>query len=255
MTKQEHTCNPNTYPDCCYPDPERSNIEIVTFTGVDESVFMGELEEIAEAYPKVEFGVLVGTATERRPGGIFPPVYVVRLLQRTPVQSAIHLCGSWARRVTDVWGREEIQTLAQGFERVQVNLHGDEWNTGRIGVDVEAVKALAELIAPAKVILQHRGTFSDVPLHHEGVEYLFDISEGGGIESFDHWPAPIHPRVGYAGGLGPHNIRRAVEWAERWKDWRLWFDMEGRIRKDGWLDLEAVREVCRQVWPDRETPA
>ena len=226
-------------------------VEVVTFTGVDQFTRLDEVADISRIYPGAEFGILVGSRTDSViDGGIFPPLFVVnsfrRLAQTTQLRASLHLCGKYARKLYE---------LCQGFDRVQVNLHGDEWSPDRIGVDVSAVLQFMGMVYPAKVILQHRGPFSTVPLLDPQLEYLFDVSEGGGVESFDHWPEPHnHPasisgRVGYAGGLGPHNIRRAVEFAEWYKDTPMWFDMEGRIRKDGWLDLDAVRDVCRLVWP------
>ena len=89
-----------------------------------------------------------------------------------------------------------------------------------------------------------------MPVLHEKVEYLFDVSEGRGMESFEHWPVPSadFARTGYAGGLGPHNIERAVAFAQFHDEHVLWFDMEGRIRTDGWLNTDTVEAVCRLIW-------
>ena len=97
------------------------------------------------------------------------------------------------------------------------------------------------------VILQHRGPWSEIPVDHPRIEYLFDLSEGRGEEGFEHWPDPPEDRrVGYAGGLGPHNITRALEFAKGHPKARIWFDMERNVRdQDYRLDLDMVREVCR----------
>lgn len=237
-------------------------LEIVTFTGVDSQTSTVELTAIAERYPRVEYGVLVSTdGYTGRESGIFPPHHVVdtlRMLGSTGMfQTSIHLCGEVARRVmSETWG-PAILRMCDGFSRVQLNLHGDAFNPERIEVSARAVQGFAEAVDCRSLILQHRRPWNDVPFLHPRVEYLFDLSEGRGQESFQSWPRPPIDgmRVGYAGGLGPHNIRQAVDFAGRYPDAPLWLDMEGRIRnRSGWLDLRAIASVCRQVWPDNDSP-
>ena len=87
-------------------------------------------------------------------------------------------------------------------------------------------------------------------MRHEKVEYLYDRSGGRGLDSFAQWPkpSPCLPRMGYAGGLGPDNIARAVAFADAFPEASLWFDMESRIRKGGLVDLAAVESVCSQAF-------
>ena len=58
--------------------------------------------------------------------------------------------------------------------------------------------------------------------------------------------------MGYAGGLGPGNIGRAIEFADAHPEPALWFDMEGKLRPRGWFDLSVVRAVCAAVWGAQE---
>lgn len=62
--------------------------------------------------------------------------------------------------------------------------------------------------------------------------FLFDRSAGHGSES-RVWPEPPDGRlVGYAGGLGPHNVARyAGKLAETRPFARFWLDMESGIRE------------------------
>ena len=111
--------------------------------------------------------------------------------------------------------------------------------------------AFAEDVSCNKVILQHRHSWTDVPLEHDKVEYLFDRSGGRGESSFHLWPAPPEKltyefsdeRFGYAGGIGPTTIERACVFLRRYPKHRMWIDMEGRVRKNGWFDLDAVETV------------
>ena len=41
-------------------------LDILTFTGVDSHTSLDELARLAARYPKVEFGILVGSHTDRQ---------------------------------------------------------------------------------------------------------------------------------------------------------------------------------------------
>lgn len=236
------------------------NIEILTFTGVDTKTDMERLQDIQNRYPRVEFGILIGSNTSHgQDNGIFPPwqaVLVFRDICRLRgTRCAIHLCGSHARSVmqhNDPSG--QLMALCSDFSRVQVNLHGDFWYQNDVEVNGQLVMNFAEKLTDGRgsvetVILQHREGFANVPLLHDRVEYLFDQSGGAGVAAFDKWPYPSAlRRTGYAGGLGPHNIHWAIKFAKEHSRFPLWFDMESNIRKDGWLDLDAVEDVCGQVF-------
>ena len=229
-------------------------LDFLTFTGVDSETPMNDLLSIAKSYGKshVEFGVLVGSHTGESNHGIFPSLHVVRAAKNLRlnygVQVAIHLCGRYSRMVMQDDGvPDEVYDLCNGFSRVQINLHGDNFNPGRVVVAAQAVKRFADTVRCQWVILQHRGSnWHNIPVFHEKVEYLFDKSEGGGRAAFEEWPtpSPLLSRMGYAGGIGPETIDQAIDFALAHPDPSLWFDMEGRIRYAGWLDLDAVETVC-----------
>ena len=226
-------------------------IDLVTFTGVDAETSLGRLAELSERYPRVEFGVLVGSQV----GGIFPTLDVVEGLKERGIgegfRTALHLCGRYARAaVRPDTSDSALWEMCAGFGRVQVNLHGDWFDPESILVTREGIEAFADRVDAEHVILQHRGGWDTIPSLHEKVEYLFDRSEGGGVVSFADWPEPSLqlPRMGYSGGLGPDNINRAVDFAAAHPEATMWFDMESRIRSAGLLDLGAVESVCRQVF-------
>ena len=41
-----------------------------------------------------------------------------------------------------------------------------------------------------------------------------------------------------------------MKFVARWPGAHMWLDMESRVRKDGWFDLDAVESVCQKVFPD-----
>ena len=234
-------------------------LEILTFTGVDARTDLDRAMAIAQHYPRVEFGVLVGS----QPGAdlsIFPPADTVKELQALGewrgVKTAIHLCGRWSREVMSADGPPgHTYELCKGFGRVQVNLHGDFLDPSHIDAHAAAVRRFAETLASAnsdiRVILQHRGPWAEVPIKHPLVEYLFDRSGGAGRAAFHEWPAPVdhETRYGYAGGIGPDTIGQAMAFVNGWPTVSMWLDMEGRVRTDGLFDLDKVVAVCAEALP------
>ena len=225
-------------------------LELITFTGIDARTDPGELAEIAGGYPRAEFAVLAGTHSGQDDPR-FPPLRVATDLRDRMPRTALHLCGSYARdaagpgRVTG-----KLLDVCDGFGRIQVNILGAAEIPRTNWVDLDALAEFAEWAPTSSVILQHRGPWDSVPLVHPRLEYLQDTSGGRGLESIRDWPPPPGGtvRVGYAGGLGPGNIRSALEFTDRHQDARTWLDMQAGIRTDNWLDLHAVREVCRHAW-------
>ena len=236
-------------------------LEILTFTGIDEHTDFARLIQISHTYPKVEFAVLVGSSTPKDPysskgNGIFPGLPVVdslKFLGRSKgrprkAHVAVHLCGFWSRSAL-LPGELSAETirLCRGFDRVQINL---------VGIPTPPSAAAARLVqflpGCESIIFQHRDTTWDsVPTDHHRVEYLFDRSGGSGREAFKEWPDPTSApgRVGYAGGIGPHNIGRAMKFVNRYPESRLWLDMESEVRTDGRFDMDKVEKVCQLVWP------
>ena len=235
-------------------------LEILTFTGVDQKTDLNALAEITAQYPKVEFGILIGSQTGTS-NPLFPPLTTVQQFkQTTGVNKTLHLCGHHAREAAgEQPSGQSLKLLCHGFDRIQVNLHGDEVNPNRVDVQRNAIKRFAEQTATNSVILQHRGPWDTIPIEHPRIEYLFDLSEGAGLENFGAWPIPpTGKRTGYAGGIGPHTIGKAMEFVDDHPTARLWLDMEGNIRTpdhwlDRWLDLDKVKAVCQMAFDNRDS--
>ena len=223
-------------------------LEKLTFTGVDERTPIQELGEMVKEYPQVEFAALMGRENGVGGNPIFPPFTVLSRMGEIRANSALHLCGSYARSALSVeWDLfPDNLRLCHRFGRIQVNLHGDSYDPDRIEVTSEGIVRLAEMVDCESVIVQHRADWDSVPVDHPKVEYLFDLSEGAGVEAFGNWPVPpADRRVGYAGGIGPHNIDRAMAFVNQHPGARMWLDMESQVRTDCWFDLDKVRAVCR----------
>ena len=230
-------------------------LEILTFTGVDSRTSMLDMHAIAQKYPKIEFGVLVGSLSGH--SNIFPSLNIVREFRdfgvmssddyKNDLHTAIHLCGVYSLEVMQAEGASEgVFEMCRGFGRVQINLHGDEFNSNDIDTNAAAIRRFADKVSCDSVILQHKSGWEDVPVvDHPKVEYLYDRSGGAGRAAFHEWPdPPLEGRYGFAGGIGPDTIGEAMTFVHRWPEYRLWMDMEGRVRKNRWFDLKAVERVC-----------
>ena len=223
------------------------NLELLTFTGIDVLSRMPAVYRIKKQYPKVEFGILVGSHSGEMGYNRFPALATIdrwrEFSQKWGVQMAIHLCGKFARGVIDGTGLEEALSLCEGFGRVQIN--ASTYDYGQINIFADGVSC-------SKVILQKREAFDQgYPLVHPKVEYLFDLSGGTGKEGFNHWPLPSDTsiRSGYAGGLQLSNIDQALTFLRAAPEYAAWLDMESGVRTPGdWLDLTQVEAICQTVF-------
>lgn len=221
-------------------------IELVTFTGIDETTPCDALVQLAASYPFSEFAVLAGTWTGSHPR--FPPVATIERWREVAgehrVHSAIHLCGRYSRGVCQD-DASEAAGLAAGFDRVQINLPSDDRRR-----NVAQVEAFGERIG-ATTIIQHDEAWDSAPAGWmRRTEHLFDRSGGRGIGSIEHWPSPPRGtgrRVGYAGGISPATIEQALAFARRFAGSRLWLDMESGVRTNGRFDIGAVDAVCKSI--------
>ncbi len=222
----------------------------ITFTGVDERTDLGRLLDIQARYPRAEFGMLMATEPAKRPNRYPDPrgAMALRLYDnvRLGLNLSAHLCGALAREAArgDWDGVYRHCPGFPSFRRCQLNIVRLADVVGPVGL--VAPPTLDELI-----IQQHGADRCDAFLaipdkYRRGV--LLDASGGKGVYAE---PAilegPYH--VGYAGGLGPDNVRAFVE--TLLKDSRVgnfWIDMETGVRtSDEWLDLDKVEAVLKTV--------
>ena len=247
-------------------------LDKITFTGVDQPALgspnnpFSALWGLCARYPSAEFGILIGSRTrETEEHGIFASLETIKAFRDAGAvrgsPTALHLCGAWSRAAVGEpsrISRDRVLALCEGFGRVQLNLHRGWFNGPLRQSRIDSVIRFIEAAPCASVILQHRTGWRRTPVVHDRVEYLFDRSGGKGREAFDAWPDPPEHgvRVGYAGGIGPHNIAGALAFAQQHAKAPLWFDMEGRIRTpDGDFDLDAVASVLSSAAFDAQPRA
>jgi hypothetical protein len=232
-------------------------LDRVTITGADDSVRPSDLIKLTQEFPFVEWGILASRSQQMSPR--YPSHGWIMDLQNannhTPLSLSLHLCGHYVRRL--LVGIDEVPSwMWRGFERVQLNFHGER---------------APYLSAPFAEALKHkRRQFIFQIDGADGLEYLrgiidrvnavplFDMSGGAGSVPVA-WPkaegfkTDLSSRAGgavnyfgYAGGLGPHNVLSELKRiAEAADGERIWIDMETRVRSsnDRVFDLGLVRSV------------
>lgn len=249
-------------------------LDRVTITGPDDSMGSPEqLLKISSQFPFVEWGILTSASTIEKGVHRFPSrwwmerlgaTYAQARAQGQPLQLSMHLCGRWVKQL--LLGNDVIDTDVQNMimgccDRVQLNFHAE--NT--VCKPEPFFKALLEY-GKRQFIFQIDGAGGNEHLRalhgehgggdpHIDTAALFDISGGAGILP-EKWPEPyfmdddVTPSYcGYAGGLGPHNLKEQLPLiAAAAGKARIWIDMETHVRSGGDFDLDKViqaLEICQ----------
>jgi phosphoribosylanthranilate isomerase len=223
-----------------------SVLRALGFCGADDSVHPNLLGLIALAYPTVEFGVLF------RPDREGQPRYATsewvdrlsRVARKNPTMKlAAHLCGS---RVDEVLkGNDAFLSLLSslGFRRVQINATAvNGVDTSRLKESVPAFLRVIRNHPNLEFVLQRNqeteplwgGVLREAPapLLPPNLSMLVDESKGTGVLA-SNWPSPPDEgyRIGYAGGIGPTNVRQVLSDVQKASSGRsFWIDMESSLR-------------------------
>jgi hypothetical protein len=204
--------------------------EWITFTGADDETDVDGMIALAARYP-IEWGILHSLSKFGVPRY---PRHTERFVHRG-LRLAAHLCGGFSRDIMagEVFDRVP-RDIFDGYARVQVN---------HAAPCVAPIARFQEHIA-LPCVAQAR---SDRFPAEDVIGWLFDRSGGAGVAPAS-WPR--HPGggrlVGYAGGLGPENVRAALEAIGA--EGPYWIDMESGVRTGDRFDLELCRCVCEAVY-------
>jgi hypothetical protein len=221
----------------------------IGFCGVDDSVHPNLLVLLARSYPIVEFGVLFRPDKEGQPR--YASTEWVEQLGRVAmsphgipqVQLAAHLCGVRVNQVlenTDEGQLFLMEVQSWGFRRVQINATAvNGVNTSRLGESVESFCELMVMFPKLEFIIQKNeetkplwmGLMRKDGKVSKNISMLVDESKGTGVLA-KSWPKPpTNCEIGYAGGIGPHNIREVItDVATAAQGRRIWIDMESSLR-------------------------
>lgn len=201
----------------------------MTLTGADYRTDVGALVDLLRAYPGLEIGLLYSATPEARRR--YPDRgWLAETANALAGRCAIHVCGRIARAQL-IAG--ELEDLVAPAARVQVN--GD--------VTPEELPLLAQRVR--MLITQFNPRVHDLS-RERGVnnhQLLVDASGGRGI-SPSAWHRPNTGKVvGFAGGLGPHNLEAEASRLAMVAQTGWWLDMEESLRTDDWFDVARCREV------------
>jgi hypothetical protein len=239
------------------------NLDRVTITGPDDSIgHPSNLLPLTEAFPFVEWGILVSESVGTDGGPRFPSAAWVReltkLAEQTPLSLSMHLCGRWVRDL--LLGNLSVPAyLTDGpwFQRIQLNFHAERTpcNGDKF---FDALLSLGERQFIFQIDGAHGNRHLEAVYVENGGEHehvidavpLFDVSGGAGILPRE-WPKPQYMNTdgdhcyhGYAGGLGPENLTEQLPLiSDASGGTRIWIDMETRVRSDDdrQFDLAKVR--------------
>ncbi|KDO32552.1 hypothetical protein SPRG_03027 [Saprolegnia parasitica CBS 223.65] len=221
------------------------------FCGADDSVHPKLLQTLSVHYPWIEWGVLFRPDLEGSPR-YATSGWVQQLAacaRATPMKLAGHLCGS---RCQDILAGDAsfVQELyAMGFHRVQVNATAANHvlvEAGRIDEYVANIRRCMARVPQVEWIIQCNTETKAIwePLAAAppaNMSLLFDASCGLGVPMTE-FPKPL-PNIpcGYAGGIGPNNIRSMLERVQAASGGApVWVDMESSLRLKV---LECVTDV------------
>lgn len=205
----------------------------ITLTGADERTAIADMVALADL--GAEIGLLYTHDPEGRHR--YPSLdWLHAAADALRGRAALHVCGSRARKQLE---DGKIDYVLHSIHRIQVNG----------SVHPFALETICEQYSGKLVITQHCAANvgllgGDLSNH----VILIDGSGGRGISPAE-WVRPrTHKQVGFAGGLGPHNLHEELPKIEAVASGTWWIDMENGLRDAcDWFDIERAMEVMR-IW-------
>lgn len=199
----------------------------ITFTGIDPGCSRADLFALLAVDRRIELGILY---SESRAGsGRYPHFDWIRDTAGEidaafgSGRVALHICG---KAVKNFIRGFHLQLNTWAFERIQLNGKFDNSDAGslrRMMGEGDAYKYITQFDANPEL-----HDFCRRPSH----QVLFDSSGGRGILR-EEWPKALPDHVcGYAGGLGPDNLRAELPRIAAVAGPNYWVDMEGSLRDE-----------------------
>lgn len=238
----------------------------LTFTGIDEYVNFDDIYSLSKEYPYIEWGILYSISRAgndpRYPSYDFIKKFIEWAKCEISNNISLHLCGDAAKKyilLDDINDPEliKINILVKSFNRIQLNIHA---------LQFKAPAALWGYIAPdadKPIIIQYNDNnyhfVQDLVTHRKNIHVLKDASGGRGEFNTDFEIPTMCSNVpiGFAGGIGPENIDNAApkiydsvmsqNVEGNYENKMFWLDMESKIRKDDFLNLQKMCTVASKI--------
>jgi len=208
----------------------------ITLSGADENTPIEPLLYLAR------FGAEIGLLYTYSPDGRnrYPsPEWITETVKALGGKAAIHICGMRARQ--QLYDCDYVvQAMVAHASRIQVN--------GPL--DPTWVCRVCDRYPTHTIITQHFSrNLCLLPVDAPNHAILVDGSGARGI-SPGSWQRPATDKpVGFAGGLGPDNIREELPKIAAIANGHpngWWVDMEGKLRDDDdWFSVDLAAEVMR----------
>ena len=234
---------------------------LISFTGADDNVNVSDLVILSRRFPAIEWGILYHPEKEgqtRNPTAAWRESFLEHPFRST----AIHLCGEQVFRELLEDNDTTLRHICR-YERVQVNINARQQTFNR-----EEIKGVYDrlLTCGHPVILQYHDASAETiqwylsqldDRRRSLVQILFDSSRGKGI-SPTGWPKPLRdPQApdeymycGYAGNLGPGNIRdeiTKIQEASAEHPLGYWIDMESGVRYQNQFSMVKVTQTMNGI--------
>jgi phosphoribosylanthranilate isomerase len=213
----------------------------ITLSGIDEKTDVGLLLNNLDVYTRdnLELAILLSANPEGR--NRYPSIDWIRSFVNKSHHKcgiAVHLCGSTARK--------------NALEGKYFDILDDQWHVQRIQVNgkvsIEELEQFTEKFNQT-IITQHvpynESLASTTITPHS---LLVDASGGKGISPTE-WVAPVTSKfVGFAGGLGPHNLKTELRKIAMVSKPCAWVDMESSLRDENdWFDIHKALKCIELV--------
>lgn len=217
----------------------------VSIAGPDNDVKHEDLLALSKEFPFVEWAILIASpdrnGTHRYPDILWRTKFSGEILPLACMNACAHYCGP---KVMD-WLHGKIGHAL--YKRVQLNVRE------LTAEQVDLIKARAEHFSGVDIIVPLKHGTKDIWKEFQGYQnivFLYDASGGHG-KTPTFWRKPIAGHLtGYAGGLGPENIKEVLKGLDFLiGDGYTWVDMESNVRTDNKLDLGKVRMVLEAAKP------
>ena len=199
----------------------------ITFTGIDPSCSRAELFALLNANRRIELGILYSESQQGK--GRYPPFAWIERTTREITDAygtgrvALHVCG---RARDSLLKGNGLAIDVWPFDRIQLN-------GTFVGGDIDALQRYIVDGEPEPLITQfdaNRGLHEIV--RRKCHQVLFDSSGGRGVLRKE-WPKALPDNIcGYAGGLGPENLRVELPRIAAVAGPNYWVDMEGSLRDE-----------------------
>ena len=234
------------------------NLHLVSFVGVDEHTNLPDLSDNSSFIEEVgiEWSVLFSDSKSiknyvRYPSYEFCKDFLKVIPQNIHSMRSLHLCGSVINRYLKQ--ESDVMELCANATRIQLNLNISNYTEAEYEELAEDIVYVSTKYGH-HVIMQQNKTkekFMNVFLGKASRTFslLHDSSGGFGREINSVVPPNPLYNTGYAGGIGPENVKKIVDLIEENNPLNIkyYIDMESKIRENNLFSVKNCHQVIQNL--------